>query len=77
MLNDGDTLARWNTLYANLNGRPTAGVPGVRDTGFPCAFFAPEGGEDGIQILTVCRGDGHFLCWECTQFTPETDGDAP
>lgn len=39
------------------------GVAGVRDPDLPCDAFAPGTPDAGNR----CDGDGHYLCWECSE----------
>lgn len=50
---------RWDLLYAEVNGYPTIGQAGLRDTEHPCTEFLP-GTPAGR-----CQSDGHYLCGEC------------
>lgn len=59
----------WAALVAEVNGRPLAGTPGVRDIGAPCELFdgiEPDGSGD-------CHGDGHWLCDECSHLSSRSD----
>lgn len=58
---------RWNELHAFVNGRTTFGQVGVRDPENPCDAF-DAGGYDGKGH---CYSDGHYMCTECSQLSPE------
>lgn len=55
------TLAAWNELIAQVNGRTFFGQPGVRDPDAPCDAFAPGTPEASGR----CSTDGHYMCDEC------------
>ena len=39
------------------------GVPNNRDPEHPCEFYVP--GSPRPEDWNSCRGDGHYLCYEC------------
>jgi len=59
--------ARWNALYAEVNGRPMVGTPGVRDIENPCEVFDGMGYDGGGD----CHSDGHYLCDDCSRLSPD------
>lgn len=63
-------LQRWGNLVAELNGKPTIGVIGVRDSDNPCDGF--DGGEPGPH--GKCDTDGHYMCNECSERKTCTTG---
>ena len=53
------SLAAWDQLVAEVNGRTMLGMDGVRDPGSLCDAFT-TGTPTGD-----CETDGHYLCDEC------------
>jgi hypothetical protein len=67
-------LADWAVLVAQVNGRPTLGVPGVRDTSAPCHLYEPAydaGAPRPADGYGTCSTDGHYLCRECPEMSRE------
>lgn len=58
---------RWNELHAFVNGRTTFGQVGVRDPENPCDEF-DAGGYSGRGR---CMSDGHYMCTECSELSPD------
>lgn len=57
----------WAELVANINGRTFLGQVGVRDPDGPCESFDGLGYDGRGQ----CMSDGHYLCVECSELSPE------
>jgi len=60
---------RWDRLERFVNGRPErVGEPGVRDPEYRCDGF------DGLgyQGRGDCMSDGHYLCVECSEMSPDS-----
>lgn len=64
-----DALANLTEWVPKLGPRVPDGIPHVRDAGAPCEYFVP-GTPAGNG---ACLGDGHYLCQECEEMTPEVD----
>ena len=66
------TVAEWNLLVAEVNGKRELGMPGVRDPEAPCEAFSPVGvafqqvKESELTGHGDCETDGHYMCTECT-----------
>lgn len=60
-------LLAWGELVEHVNGRTFLGEVGVRDPDGPCETF-DRLGYDGSGH---CRSDGHYLCVECSELSPE------
>lgn len=61
-------LLRWDALVRFVNGRPGLfAEPGIRDPEHPCEVFDGRG-YDGTGR---CHSDGHWLCVECSQLSPQ------
>lgn len=66
-----DALAQLSQWVPRLERVPD-GTPGVRDQNAVCEYFTP-----GIPAGTGgCLGDGHYLCEECENMTPEDDDES-
>lgn len=65
---DSGLAARWNALYAEVNGRPPVGTLGVRDSEFPCEEYDGKG-YDGNGL---CMSDGHYECRRCSHLSPDS-----
>lgn len=61
------SLEAWNELYANVNGRTRLGQVGVRDPDGICEVFDGRGYDGSGR----CSSDGHYLCVECSELSPE------
>jgi hypothetical protein len=58
----------WEVLRRQLNGEPGyEGLPGFRSAEYPCEVFDGRG-YDGTG---GCMSDGHYLCVECSELSPE------
>ena len=58
----------WEELRRFVNGEPGyEGTPGVRSPEYPCEWFDGRG-YDGTG---GCLSDGHYLCVECSELSPE------
>lgn len=58
----------WEELCRFVNGEPGyEGTPGIRSTEYPCELFNGRG-YDGTG---ACMSDGHYLCVECSELSPE------
>lgn len=58
----------WEELRRFVNGEPGyEGTPGVRSVEYPCEVFDGRG-YDGTG---ECMSDGHYLCVECSELSPE------
>lgn len=61
-------LQQWKDLVRFVNEAPPRfGMPGVRDPDYPCESFDGKN-YDGTGD---CKSDGHYLCKECSQLSPE------
>ncbi len=61
-------LGPFTDLYLAINAYPgRLGTPGVRDPDGICEAFDGRG-YDGYG---KCESDGHYLCVECSQLSPE------
>lgn len=61
------SLRAWAELVANVNGRSFLGQVGVRDPDGPCEVFDGRGYDGSGK----CMSDGHWLCAECSELSPE------
>lgn len=63
-----DALVRWIN-----NAPPRFGDAGVRDPEYPCDVFDPL--PDGVRPDGTgdCRGDGHYMCRECSRFSARSE----
>jgi len=60
---------KWDALFRDLNRLPgNMGAPGVRDPDAVCEAF--DG--DGYDGTGDCLSDGHCMCTECSQLSPES-----
>ena len=60
----------WEELRRFVNGEPGCeGQPGVRSSEYPCEVFDGRG-YDGTGR---CMSDGHYLCTECSELSPDAD----
>ena len=58
----------WEVLRRSVNGEHGyEGTPGVRSPEYPCELFDGRG-YDGSGD---CHSDGHYLCTECSQLSPD------
>jgi hypothetical protein len=58
----------WEVLRRAVNGeRGFIGVPGVRDPDGVCEGFDGRGYDGRGQ----CLSDGHYLCAECSELSPD------
>lgn len=57
----------WRELIASVNGVTYVGQRGVRDPEYPCEGFTATG-YDGSG---TCHSDGHYLCTECSELSPD------
>lgn len=61
-------LLAWETLRRYVNSEPPIfGLPGVRDPENPCESFDGKNYDGSGR----CHSDGHYLCKECSQLSPE------
>jgi len=59
---------KWEALYREVNRLPgILGAPGVRDPDGVCEGF--DG--NGFDGTGRCMSDGHYLCVECSELSPE------
>jgi hypothetical protein len=62
------SMQEWEALRRFVNGEPSLlGTVGVRDPENPCEAFDGRN-YDGSGS---CSSDGHYLCVECSQLSPE------
>jgi hypothetical protein len=58
----------WEELRRAVNAEPPfMGTPGVRDPEYVCESFDGKG-YDGQGR---CHSDGHYLCTECSELSPD------
>lgn len=58
----------WEELRRFVNDETGyEGTPGVRSAEYPCEEFDGRGYDGGGK----CHSDGHYLCTECSQLSPE------
>lgn len=60
-------LTAWAELVANVNGKTVLGQLGVRDPDNVCEDFDRK----GYNGFGNCTSDGHYLCVECSNLSPE------
>jgi len=64
------SLGPFEDLYRSVNMLPPRlGTVGVRDPDYPCDMFDGHG-YDGHGR---CRSDGHYLCTECSELSPDAE----
>jgi hypothetical protein len=70
-IREGDrvvNLGPFTDLFLAVNDRaPRLGTIGVRDPDGPCEAFDGKGYDGGGR----CMSDGHYLCTECSELSPE------
>ena len=54
-------------LFLALNGYPPRIPVGVRDPDYPCAEFDGK----GYNGRGDCMSDGHYMCTECSELSPD------
>lgn len=57
----------WAELFANINGRTYLAQVFIRDPDNVCELFDKE----GYNGRGKCMSDGHYLCVECSELSPE------
>ena len=63
-----DLPLAWEVLRRAVNGeRGFVGMPGMRDPDGVCALFDGR----GYNGRGACHSDGHYLCVECSELSPD------
>ncbi len=61
------SMMAWAELVENVNGRTVLGQAGVRDPDNICEDFDRRGYDGSGK----CSSDGHYLCVECSNLSPD------